>query len=106
MRATRKFIQTIRFCLGAAVVIYLVVILRLPSSATPNPIFLRALGLVSITLAILIFVMRRILVKPAEAVLETQPEDKRALARLRAGFLITYALALSIALHGLVLHFV
>ena len=56
-------------------------------------------------MVILILVMRRIQVLPAEAILQTQPEDKRALARLRVGYLITYTLSLSIVLYGLVLHF-
>ncbi|MGO9084239.1 MAG: hypothetical protein ACLQBK_03360 [Candidatus Sulfotelmatobacter sp.] len=84
---------------------YAFVILRLPSSATPNPIMLRALTVVAVSITILIFVMRRIQVLPAEAILQIQPEDAKALARWRQGYIVTYALSLSIALYGLVLHF-
>ena len=105
MQATVKFIQVVRFVLGVAVAMYFVVVLRIPSSVTPNPLMLRILGVVAISIAILIFVMRRIQVTPATDVLETQPEDNKALARLRTGFIITYTLSLSIALYGLVLHF-
>ena len=84
---------------------YFFVILRLPSSAKPNPILLRALGLVAISQAILIFVIRRIQVFRAEAVLENRPDDAKALLRWRAGYIVTYAISLSIALYGLVLHF-
>jgi hypothetical protein len=105
VEATRKFIQTVRFILAAAVVMYLLVVLRLPSSAKANPIILRVLTLVAVSIAILILVMRKIQVLPAEAILQTQPQDRRALTRLRVGYLITYTLSLSIALYGLVLHF-
>jgi hypothetical protein len=51
-------------------------------------------------------VMYAFMVLPAEAILQSQPQDAKALARLRQGYLVTYALCLSIALYGLVLHFV
>ncbi|MGA2856602.1 MAG: hypothetical protein ABSE40_07020 [Candidatus Sulfotelmatobacter sp.] len=105
MEAARKFIQTVRFILAGAVVMYALVILRLPSSATSKPIMLRALTVVAVSMTILIFVMRRIQVFPAEAILQIRPEDAKALARWRQGYLVTYALSLSIALYGLVLHF-
>lgn len=105
MQAARKFIQIIRFALAGAVVMYLLVILRIPSTAKPNFVLLRAFGFLAIVDVILVFVMRRILVFPAEAVLQNQPEDAKALARWKIGYLITYALSLSIALYGLVLHF-
>jgi hypothetical protein len=105
MEAARKFIQTIRFVLAGAIAIYALMVLRLPSSATPKPITLRALTVVAVSIVILIFVMRRIQVLPTEAILEKQPQDAKALARWRQGYIVTYALRLSIALYGLVLHF-
>lgn len=105
MEATRKFIQIIRFALAAAVVLYLFVILRLPSSATPNPIIHRVLTVVCVTLAIGTFVLRKTLVLRAEDALRKQPQDAMALARWRVGYIVIYALSLSIALYGLALHF-
>lgn len=105
MEATRKFIQIIRFALAAAVVLYLFVILRLPSSATPNPIIHRVLTVVCVTLAIGTFVLRKTLVLRAEDALRKQPQDAMALARWRVGYIVIYALNLSIALYGLALHF-
>lgn len=84
---------------------YAFVVFRLPSHATANPIILRALTVVAISIVILIFVMRRIQVLPAESVLQINPEDAKGLARWRQGYLVTYTLSLSIALYGLVLHF-
>ena len=105
MEAARKFIQIIRFVFLGAIVFYALVVLRLPSSATPKPILLRVLTLLSVFLVVLVFVMRRIQVLPAEAILEKQPQDAKALARWRQGYIVTYTLSLSIALYGLVLHF-
>jgi F0F1-type ATP synthase membrane subunit c/vacuolar-type H+-ATPase subunit K len=52
-----------------------------------------------------IFLLRRKLVKSAEQILSVQPDDTAALARWRAGYLITYAFSEAIPLYGLVLHF-
>jgi hypothetical protein len=59
----------------------------------------------TVSLVVLLFVMRRIQVHSAEAILETHPQDAKALARWRQGHLVTYILSLSIALYGLLLHF-
>lgn len=105
MEAARKIIQIIRFALAAFVVMYLFVILRLPSSVTPNPIVHRALTMLCVALVIVIFVLRRTLVSWAEETLRRQPQDAMALARWRVGYVVIYALSLSIALYGLALHF-
>jgi hypothetical protein len=105
MNAARKFIQTVRFILLGAIVVYGMLVLRLPSSATSKPIVVQALTVVAVSLVILLFVMRRIQVLPAEAILQEQPQNAKALARWRQGYLVSYILSLSIALYGLVLHF-
>ena len=84
---------------------YLFIILRIPATAKPNPVLLRGLGFLAVVDVIVVFVMRRVLVFPAEAVLQNQPQDAKALARWKAGYIVTYALSMSIALYGLVLHF-
>jgi len=105
MQAARKLIQVIRFALAGAVVMYLFMILRIPATAKPNLLLLRGLGFLAIVDVILVFVIRRILVFPAEAVLQNQPQDTKALARWKAGYIVAYAVSMSIALYGLVLHF-
>jgi uncharacterized protein YqhQ len=105
MQATRKLIQIIRFALAGVVVMYLFIIVRIPSTTKPNLALLRGVGFLAVLDVILVFVMRRILVFPAEAVLQNQPQDAKALARWKAGYIVTYALSMSIALYGLVLHF-
>ena len=105
MEAARKFIQTVRLILAGAVVMYAFIALRFPSSATPNPIILRALTVLAVSLVVAVFVMRRIQVLPVETALEKEPQDTKALGRWRQGYLVTYTLSLSIALYGLVLHF-
>ena len=84
---------------------YLFIIVQIPSTAKPSLALLRGLGFLAIVDVILVFVIRRILVFPVEAVLRNQPQDAKALARWKAGYIVTYALSMSIALYGLVLHF-
>jgi hypothetical protein len=105
MQAARRFIQTIRFILLGAIVVYGLLVLQLRSSATSKPIVLHALTVLAVSLVVLLFVIRRIQVLPAEAILEKQPQDAKALMRWRQGYLVTYCLSMSIALYGLVLHF-
>src|SRR5271155_2911722 len=105
MKTTRRFIQTVRFILAGTVVMYALMVWRLPSSATPNPIMLRVIAGVCVSEVVIVFVMRRVQLSPVEAILANQPEDAKALARLRRGYVVTYAISLSIALYGVVLHF-
>jgi hypothetical protein len=105
MQTAHKLMQIIRFALLGAVLLYLFLILRVPSTAKPNLALLRAFGFLAIIDVILVFVIRRILVLPAEAALQNQPSDAKALVRWKMGYLVTYALSLSIALYGLALHF-
>jgi len=105
MKATHRFIQTVRFILAGTVVMYALVVWRLPSSATPNPIVLRVIAAVCVSEVVIVFVMRRVQLSPVEAILANQPEDAKALARLRRSYVVTYAISLSIALYGVVLHF-
>jgi hypothetical protein len=84
---------------------YALVIWRLPSSATPNPIMLRVITAVCVSEVVIVFVMRRLRLSPVEAILANQPEDAKALARLRQAYVVAYAISLSIALYGVVLHF-
>jgi hypothetical protein len=105
MEAARKFIQAVRLVMVAALVMYVYVVLTIPSKAAPNPIILRAFTAVSIAIVILIFVMRRVKTLPSEAMLAREPQDSKALSSLRQGYLITYTLSFSIALYGVVLHF-
>ena len=52
-----------------------------------------------------IFFFRRKLVLGSELMLATQPDDRGALGRWRAGYIITWALCESIVLYGLALRF-
>jgi len=105
MEAARKFIQIVRFVLVAVLVMYVYVVLKIPSKAVPNPVMLRVFTAVSIAIVILIFVMRRVKTLPSEAILARGPQDLKVLSNLRQGYLITYTLSFSIALYGVVLHF-
>ena len=105
MESARKFIQVIRFAMAGSIVIYGLLIWWLPSSVRPYPILLLAMTAMALTLVVLIFVIRRIRVLPAEATLATQPQNAQVLMHWRQGYLVTYVLSEAIALYGLVLHF-
>lgn len=77
MESARKIIQIVRFAIAAAIVMYLFIILRIPATAKPNLVLLRGLGFLAVIDVILVFVMRRILIFPAEAVLQNQPQDAK-----------------------------
>ena len=77
----------------------------LPASATPKPILLRGLTVVAVSIVVVIFGLRKIQVLPVESMLAKQPQDAKSLLSWRKGYLVTYSLSLSIALYGLLLHF-
>jgi hypothetical protein len=64
MEATRRLIQTVRFILVGAVVMYAFVVWRLHSSATPDPIMLRVIAGVCVSEVVIVFVMRRLRLSP------------------------------------------
>src|SRR6201993_4566960 len=68
-----------------------------------NPTLFYALSLATITIVGVILVVRRTLVLQSAATLAARPNDVATLNRWRAGHMMTYALAESIALFGLVL---
>ena len=90
----------------ASVLLYGFLCFRLPAQGEPNPILFEALVIVSVSLVGVIFFFRRKTVLKAEAVLAAQPEDPAALGRLRMGYIVIWAFCESIALYGVVLHFI
>ena len=55
--------------------------------------------------ALTILLIRWILVSRSEPVLLANPSDTKALGRWRTGYLAMYSVSLSIAIYGLLLHF-
>ena len=107
MEPLRRSLQVVRFAMLISIVLYVVITRMIPASthSAPNPIILETVALLAFAdLGILLF-LRRILVSGPAEVLRTEPGESAALARWKAGQVITWALAESIALFGVVLHF-
>jgi FtsH-binding integral membrane protein len=105
MESSLKALQVVRMAMLVSIVFYILIALLAPSAARPSPIVFYAVTLMAISLVVVLFVTRRILVLRMETVLATQPQDERALARWRTGCIVTYCLSEAVALYGLVLHF-
>jgi hypothetical protein len=75
-----------------------------PSTLGPTkPMMFQVFALVAVVTIAVMFVLRRKTISEAMATLRTSPEDASALARWRAGYVITYAMCEAVALYGFVL---
>jgi len=105
MDNARKQVRMIGLFMAASIVLYLGLVLRLPSTATPNRTVYVAIVLVAVSVIATSLVLRQKMIASAEAALVVQPEDRKLLNRWRQGYLVTFALYEAVALYGLVLHF-
>ena len=105
MVSARRQLQIIRFAMLISIVFYFIIVSRIPSSTRSNPMIFRILVLIAFAnFGALIFSRKFLVANPSEA-LRSQPEDSLALAKWKFGQVLTWALSESIALYGLVLHF-
>ena len=105
MESARRGLQIVRFAMLISIVLYFVIVRIVPSHANPNPMVFRVLALIGfLNLGALILLRKQLVRKPVEA-LRSHPQDSAALARWKSGQLITWAFSESIAVYGLVLHF-
>jgi hypothetical protein len=103
MESTVRTLRLLRIAMLASIVLYVVIGERLAQHKPPNTALFYAMSLVSITTIGIILVVRRTLVLQSEETLRVRPTDTLALNRWRSGFIVTYALAETQALLGLVL---
>jgi hypothetical protein len=106
VETTLKNLRIVQLAMLASVVLYGLLCFRLPVQGEPKPILLELLVIVSVSLVGMIFFFRGKTVLRAESVLAAQPEDPAALGRLRMGYIAIWAFCESIALYGVVLHFI
>lgn len=108
MDATIKLLQTVRLAMLASLVLYLFIAEKLARKTAELPSFgfYFAITLVALTVAGMVFAVRRLFVLRSEPTLALQPEDRAALNRWRSGYIITFALSEAIALFGFVLRVV
>lgn len=107
MDAAVRLVQMIRIALMVSVVLYAIVgeIVAHPVAAAPASTFYFAITFLAIAMIVMIVVVRRWLVVPAEAVLAQPGQDRAALRRWHAGYITIYALSETVALFGFVLRF-
>jgi hypothetical protein len=104
MDSSLKVVQILRFAMLGAILMYALVGETVASrSAAPNPVIFYSLTMVAIMMVGTIFVLRRVMVSPAEALLAGQPGDTAVMGRVRSGYIVTYVLGETIALFGFVL---
>jgi len=88
-----------------SIVLYFASLRMFPSSQSPNPLIFRLITLCAFaTLGMLVLLRKVLVANPSEA-LRSRPDDSAALAKWKSRQLITWALGESIAIYGLLLHF-
>jgi hypothetical protein len=105
VETTLEFLRKVRWVLLASIGLYTIVCLRAPAVPAPKLLVLRAIELFAIAILAGIFFLRRKLILTSEAILFTQANEPAALARLRAGYVLTWALCEAIALYAVVLRY-
>jgi hypothetical protein len=98
-------LNIVRIAFLVVILLYFLMSRSLPAHARPNPVLLYSISGLALADAFAIFVLRWILVLRSEQVLVANPADQKAGNRWRVGYLAMYAVALSIAIYGLLLHF-
>jgi hypothetical protein len=105
LEATLTFLRKVRWALLASIGFYVIVCLRAQVNHAPKPIVLYVIMLIALNLVASMFFFRRKFIIAAETVLSVTPDEPRALARLRTGYVVIWALSEAIVLYGLVLHY-
>ena len=105
MESATRVLQIIRLAMLASIVFYAGICRAIPSTASANPIMLRAIAILAVMNVGAIIILRRLLVSKSEAAVATQPSDGKALAQWRTGYLVIYAVSESSSVYGVVLHF-
>jgi len=103
---TLKNLRIVRLALLASIVLYGFISFRAPMREEPKPLMLEAITGVAVAIVGSVLFFRRTMILKSEALLAAQPEDPVALGRLRAGYIVVWALCESIVLYGLVLRFI
>jgi hypothetical protein len=105
VEATLALLRKVRWALLVSIGLYVIVCVRTPLPHAPKPIVLHFIVVMALGLVAGIFFVRRKFITGAERVLSSQPNDPAALARLRGGYIVIWALAETIVLYGLVLRY-
>lgn len=105
MEPARRVIQIVRLALLACIVLYAIIVMLLPTSATPNMMIFKLATALALVLVATVFAFRHTMVQRALAALALHPEDRLAISRWRTAYLVVYLLSEAIATYGVILHF-
>ncbi len=100
MEATLRLLRVVWAFLVCSIFVYVLVGERVPHSSSPSIVVLAVIAFLCVANVSAIFIFRRMMVDKAAAALGTQSDEPNALARWRAGSIITLALSESVALLG------
>jgi hypothetical protein len=108
MDIAKRTLNMIRAALIFAIAVYMFIGERMAvGRASPiNAMLFQILAVVAVVNIVAILIVRRSMVMPSLAVLQTNSADTAALTRCRGGYIVTYALCEAIALYGFVLRVV
>jgi len=105
VESTLKIVRILRIVFLLSIPLYLEIVRTVPSQSVPQAVILYALSGLSFADTGAIFILRRILITRSEQALVADPNNVKAVARWRAGYIAVYGMGLSIAIYGLILHF-
>jgi len=105
MDQARRTLQILRIAFLTAILLCVYMSRTLPTAATPNWIIFYGISALALGEVGAMLVFRRIFILRSEEILSAQPQDTKALARWRTGYICMYSFALAIAIYGLLLHF-
>jgi hypothetical protein len=106
MESSLRQMNIIKMVMLASIVLYAIMAERMASvNNRVADSFFFAIAVMAVLMAITCFVLRRILVGPAEQTLQREPENKAALQRWRGGHMPVMAVSEAVALFGFVLRF-
>ena len=105
--ATLRVLRTIHGALFCSILLYVVVIVQIsPQDPRGNAtVLLTPLGILSVLILGIAFFVRSRKIRPAFETLQTKPDDAESLRRWRVGALVSAALAESVVLYGVAIHF-
>jgi hypothetical protein len=105
MEIAKRTLNMIRAALIFAIAVYMVIGERVAvGRASPiNAMLFQILAVMAVVNVVGILIVRRSMVMPSLAALQTNSADTAALMRWRGGYIVTYALCEAIALYGFVL---
>ena len=106
MESSLKFVRVVRLVLLASIVLFAVFVEWIHPDPRPRTwTYFYVIGGLAVWSVEGMFFFRRRMLKPAERVLSTQPDDVAALKRWRAAYVGIYALFHSVFMWGLLLRF-